>query len=56
MNKSILEKNELEVFDKTNFYYGRLLDPDIIGDDLDNLDNNFKGLFSIPLFTVYDVD
>lgn len=56
MNRFVLKRNALEAFDKANPYCGRLPDPDIIGNDLDNLDNDFEALFPTPPFPVHDVD
>lgn len=48
MSWSILKKNILKVFDKTNL--------DLIDCNLDNLDNDFKYLFPTPPLLVYSVN
>lgn len=48
MNQFTLKKNIFEVFNRVN--------SDLIDRNLDDLNNDFKYLFLIPLFPVYDVD
>lgn len=51
MNRFVLEKNAFKAFEKTVFYkYSS--NQDLISNNLDNLDNNFKILFSTLSFLI----
>ncbi len=48
MSWFILEKNELEAFDRANL--------DLIDHNLDDLDNDFEYLFPTPLLLIHGID